>query len=161
MYILTKMIGNIYIYVVVLICISFITNEVEHIEYHFTELCKPLCHDKAVIHEGEHILYVQYYFWFILLFIYSFIFGCVGSSLLSAGFLQLPYSRSYSSCSLWASRCGGFSCCGAWPLGKGPYCSCCMWAQELWLPGSRAQAPQLQHMGLAAQQHVGSSQVRD
>ena len=87
MYILTKMICNIYIYVVVLICISFITNEVEHIEYHFIELCKPLCHDKAVIHEGEHILYVQYYFWFILLFIYSFIFGCVGSSLLSAGFL--------------------------------------------------------------------------
>lgn len=45
-----------YIYVVaVLICISFITNEVEHIEYHFIELCEPLCHDKAVTHEGEHI----------------------------------------------------------------------------------------------------------
>ena len=47
-------------------------------------------------------------FFFINLFIYLFIYGCVGSSLLCAAF---------SSCSMQASHCGGFSCCGAWALG--------------------------------------------
>ena len=35
-------------------------------------------------------------------------FGCAGSSWLY---------RFFSSCSAWASHCGGFSCCGAWALG--------------------------------------------
>ena len=46
---------------------------------------------------------------FFKLFIYLFIFGCVGSSLLHAGFLQLGQ--------VGASPCGGFSCCGAQALG--------------------------------------------
>ena len=46
------------------------------------------------------------------------------------------------------SRRTGFSSCGAW-------------AQQLWLAGSRAQAQQLWHMGLAAPRHVGSSRTRD
>ena len=32
--------------------------------YSFTELCKPLCHDKAVIHEGENYHTIQqFHFW--------------------------------------------------------------------------------------------------
>ena len=32
--------------------------------YSFTELCKPLCHDKAVIHEGENYHMIQqFHFW--------------------------------------------------------------------------------------------------
>ena len=54
----------------------------------------------------------------ILLFkINFFIFGCVGSSLLCAGFLQLRRTGATLRCSAWASHCSGFSCCGAWALG--------------------------------------------
>ena len=93
-------------------------------------------------------------------FIYLFIFGCVGSSLLCAGFLQLR--RVGATLSLWCtgfslwwllllrstgSRCAGFSSCGTR-------------ARQLWLAGSRVQAQQLWHMGLVAPQHVGSSWTR-
>ena len=44
--------------------------------------------------------------------------------------------------------CAGFSSCG-------------MWAQQLWLVGSRARAQQLWSMGLVAPWHVGSSGNRD
>ena len=50
-------------------------------------------------------------------FIYLFIFGCVGSSLLRVGFLQLWRAAVTPRCSAWASHCGGFSCCRAWALG--------------------------------------------
>ena len=95
------------------------------------------------------------------LFVFNlFIFGCVGSSLLSMGFLQLQRevgSGGYSL--LWCvgfswwwllllqstgSRHAGFSSCGAQ-------------AQQLWLVGSRAQAQQLWRTGLVAPRHVGSS----
>ena len=46
------------------------------------------------------------------------------------------------------SRHAGFSSCG-------------MWAQQLWLAGSRAQAQQLWHTGFAVPRHVGSSRTRD
>ena len=36
-----------------------------------------------------------------------------------------------------------------------------MWAQYLWLAGSRAQAQNLWHMGLVASWHIGSSRIRD
>ena len=55
------------------------------------------------------------------------------------------------SCGAWALRCVGFSCCG-------------VWAQQVWLMGSRAGAHQLQHMGSVAPghgQHMRSSQTRD
>ena len=42
--------------------------------------------------------------------------------------------------------------CGAWAVGA--------WAQQLWLTGCRAQAQQLQHTGLVALWHVGSSRTR-
>ena len=49
-------------------------------------------------------------------FIY-FIFGCIGSSLLCAGFLQLQGAGATLRCGARASHCGGFSCCGARALG--------------------------------------------
>ena len=54
----------------------------------------------------------------ILLFLINlFIFGCIGSSLLRAGFLQLLQAGATLRCGARASHCGGFSCCGAWALG--------------------------------------------
>ena len=51
--------------------------------------------------------------------------------------------------------------CRAQVLGHAGFCSCGTWAQQLWLLGSRAQIPQLWHIGLVALWHVGSSQIRD
>ena len=48
---------------------------------------------------------------------YLFIFGCIGSSLLRAGFLQLQRVGATLRCGSWASRCSGFSCCRAQALG--------------------------------------------
>ena len=56
-------------------------------------------------------------FLFNKLFIYLFIFGCFGSSLLRAGFLQLRRVGATLHCGARASHCGGFSCCGARALG--------------------------------------------
>ena len=41
------------------------------------------------------------------------IFGCVGSSLLRAGFLQSRRAGATLCFGAWASHCSGFSCCGA------------------------------------------------
>ena len=49
--------------------------------------------------------------------IYLFIFGCVGSSLLHTGFLQLQQAGATLRCGVWSSHCSGFSCCGAQALG--------------------------------------------
>ena len=48
---------------------------------------------------------------------YLFIFGCVGSSWLCAGFLQLQRAGATLYCGARASHCGGFFCCGARALG--------------------------------------------
>ena len=102
------------------------------------------------------------HFLFKLYFIYLFVclFGCVGSSLLCTGFLQLWRAGATLHCSAWASHCSGFSCCRARALG--------VWAsvvvaqaQQLWLAGSRAQAQQLWRTGLVAPRPVGSSWTRD
>ena len=76
---------------------------------------------------------------------YLFIFGCVGSSLLRTGFLQLWFAGF----TLWwllllqstGSRHMDFSSCGAR-------------AQQLWLVGSRAQTQQLWLTGLVSPWHV-------
>ena len=49
------------------------------------------------------------------LFIYLFIFGCAGSSLLCAGFLYLWRAGAPLRCGARASHGSGFSCCGAQP----------------------------------------------
>ena len=73
-------------------------------------------------------------------FIYLFIFGCVGSSFLCEGFLQLRRAGATLHRSGRASHCRGLSRCGA----QAPDAQ----AQQLWLTG------------LAAPRHVGSSQTR-
>ena len=74
--------------------------------------------------------------------------GCVGSSLLHAGFLQLWQAGATLRCSVQASHCGGFSCCRAWALGMRAsvvvahgLSSCGSWALECRLSscGTRAQ----------------------
>ena len=78
--------------------------------------------------------------------------GCAGSSLLCG----LPSCREQGAtlqccaqayCSAQASvhflLCTGGSCSGAWALGLMGFSSCGMQVQQLWLPGSGAQAQQL------------------
>ena len=48
---------------------------------------------------------------------YLFIFGCIGCSLLCAGFLQLRRAGATLCCGARASHCSGFPCCGTWALG--------------------------------------------
>ena len=56
-------------------------------------------------------------FFLIYLFIHSFIFGCFGSSLLCAGFLQLRRAGATLHCHAQASHCSGFFCCKTWAPG--------------------------------------------
>ena len=83
--------------------------------------------------------YTQYFF-FLILFIYLFIYGCVGSSFLCEGFLQLRQAGAILHRGARASHYRGLSCCGA----QAPDAQ----AQQLWLTG------------LVAPWHVGSSQTR-
>ena len=90
----------------------------------------------------------------LMLNFYFLFFGCIGSLLLCAGFLQLWWVGATLRCSAWASHWGGFSCCRAWALG--------LWASivvshGLSICGSQA----LECRGLVAMQHVGPSQTRD
>ena len=73
-------------------------------------------------------------------YFFIFIFGCVGSSFLCEGFLQLQQVGTTLHRGARASHRRGLSCCGAQaPDGQ---------AQQLWLTG------------LVALRHVGSSQTR-
>ena len=67
---------------------------------------------------------------------YLFIFGCA----VSLWLFRLSYR-----CSVWASHCSGVSCCGPRALGCADFSSCSTWAQQVQLPGSRAQAQWLWH----------------
>ena len=78
--------------------------------------------------------------YFYYLFIYLFIFGCVGSSFLCEGFLQLRQAGATPHRGAQASHYRGLSCCGAQA------------------PDAQAQQPWL--TGLVAPRHVGSSQTR-
>ena len=51
------------------------------------------------------------------LLIYVFIFGCVGSSLLCAGFSLVAQAGATLRCGARASHCGGFSCCRTQAIG--------------------------------------------
>ena len=83
-----------------------------------------------------------------------FLIGYTGSSFLCTGFSLVAASgRLLSSCSAWASHCGGFSGCRAQVLGA--------WPQQLWLASSRAQVQQLRHTSLVTLWHVGFSQTRN
>ena len=81
-----------------------------------------------------------FFLFFFKLFIYLFIYGCVGSSFLCEGFLQLWQAGATLHRGAQASHCRGLSCCGA----QAPDAQ----AQQLWLTGP------------VAPQHMGSSQTR-
>ena len=102
------------------------------------------------------MVFPQFFFHiFFLFFFLSFkklinlCFGCVGSSLLHVGFLQLRQPGATLCCSVRASHCGGFSL--LWSTGSrcAGLSSCGTWAQQLW------------RTGLVAPRHVGSSRSRD
>ena len=80
-------------------------------------------------------IYFIYYYYFLI-----FIFGCVGSSFLCEGLLQLRQVGATLHRGARASHYRGLSCCRA--------------------QAPDAQAQQLWRMGLAAPRHVGSSQAR-
>ena len=79
--------------------------------------------------------------------LYLFIYGCVGSSLLSTGFLQLRRVGATLHCHTLA-YCGGFSCCGAWALGAQASAAV---AQGLSSCGSQALEHRLSSCGARAQ----------
>ena len=82
-----------------------------------------------------------FYFIYFFKLINLFIFGCVRSSFLCEGFLQLQQLGVTLHRGARASHCRGLSCCGS----QAPHAQ----AQQLWLTG------------LVAPWHVGSSRTRD
>ena len=95
---------------------------------------------------ASNLLCLTYFL--INLFIYLFVFGCFGSSLLRVGFLQLQRAGATLRCGAWASHCGGFFCCGAWALGAG---ASVVVARGLSSCGSRALERRLSSCGAWAQ----------
>ena len=94
-----------------------------------------------------------YLFIYFYKFMYLFIFGCIGSSLLHAGFLQLWRVGATLRCGVRASRCSGFSCCRARALGVRAsvvvahgLSSCGTWALERRLSSCGTQAQLLRGM---------------
>ena len=63
------------------------------------------------------LLFLYKFIYFILFYFILFIFGCIGSSLLRAGFLYLRRVGATLPCGAQPSHCGGFSCCETWALG--------------------------------------------
>ena len=87
------------------------------------------------------------------LFIYLFIYGCIASTLLRTGFLQLQRAGAILHCGAQASHCSGFSCCRAWALGTQAsvvvacgLSSCGSWALEHRLSSCGAPAQLLRGM---------------
>ena len=101
-----------------------------------------------IVNRSKVLNMCQAFFFFFFLFLFYLFFGCVGSSLLHAGFLQLQRVGATLPCGAWASHCGGFSCCRARALGtqasvvaacglsscstraleRTGFSSCCTWA---------------------------------
>ena len=98
---------------------------------------------------------------------------CVNGSYLLPGTIRIDFmicfwlcwiftaTWAFSSCSVWAAHCGSFSCCKALALGCTGFSSCGIWAQQLQLLVSRAQAQYSWYTSLGPLQHVGSAQIRD
>ena len=107
---------------------------------------KEICQNSGIIKYINHFLYLSglffnlWIFFFFNKFIYLFIFGCVGSSLLCEGLLQSWRAGATLHRGARASHRHGLSCCGA----QAPDVQ----AQQLWITG------------LAAPRHVGSSRTR-
>ena len=94
-------------------------------------------------HHASPALISVFFFWNNC--IYLFIFGCAGFSLLHGLFCSCGEQGLLSSCGVWASYCGGFSCHGAWAQRHGlqSLSSYSTWPQLLPFSSSRAQTQQL------------------
>ena len=92
------------------------------------------------------------FLFFLINFFLKFIFGCFGSSLLRAGFLQLGRAGATLRCGVRASHCSGFSCCGAQALGA--WASLVV-ARGLSNCGSQVLECRLSSCGAQAQLHHG------
>ena len=92
--------------------------------------------------------------------LYLFIFGWGGSSLLWGLFSGCGGWGLLCGCGVWASHCRGSSGWGAGAAGHASFSSRGSGAQQSWLLGSGAQAPDLRHTSLLAPRHVGSAQFR-
>ena len=96
-------------------------------------------------HQGSPFAFFFIYFWLCWVFVAAWLFSaCREWGLLSCSVQVLVAVASIVA----EHRLQGFSRCSMWP-------------QQLWFPGSRAQAQQLWHMDLVAPWHVGSYQTRD
>ena len=89
-------------------------------------------HIDASLYLSQHVLFWFFLFTFCLLSsvrdrgdfffnnvvcLFVYIYGCIGSLLLRAGFLQLPQAGATLHCGARTSHYSGFSCCGARALG--------------------------------------------
>ena len=89
---------------------------------------------------GPKVLHLTDHFFKKIIYLFIFIFGCVGSLLLCAGFLWLQRAGSTLRCSVRASHFGGFSLLRSMGSRCSGFSSCSRWAQQLWLTASRVQA---------------------
>ena len=111
-------------------------------------------------------LKIQFYYcslYYLCFFKYLYIFSLRWVFVAACGLSLVVASGGYAS-----QWCAGFSCCRARALGARAsvvaargLSSCGVWAQQLWLTDSRAEAQQLWHTGFVAPWHVGSSRTRD
>ena len=90
-----------------------------------TQNIQPKIHSSGIFLQISSHMYVQgcslqYFFCFkiflYLFYLLLFIFGCIGSSLLGVGFLQLQRAGATLRCRARASHCSGFSYCRAQAL---------------------------------------------
>ena len=88
--------------------------------------------------------------------LYLFIFGCIGSSLLRVGFLQLQRAGATLHCGAQASHCSGFSLQRTGSRHTG-FSSCNMQCQQLWHTGSVVVAQGLSSCGSQTLEHRFSS----
>ena len=120
--------------------------------------------DKTIPLEVK-LVHLWHTFYLVVFLIYFFkcvlIFGGARSSSLLLGVVQFRQRGMLNSSGARASRCSGFSCCGAQAPRHAGFSSCGSWAQQLHLPGSRAQAQYLGRTGLVAFRHEGSYRIRD
>ena len=68
---------------------------------------------KKILYSSLSLLFRIFHYFFKILFIYLFICGCVGSSFLCEGFLELRRVGASLHRGARASHCLGLSCCGA------------------------------------------------